>query len=68
MYLDGRGIKTAAGTDQTEWERDLSIDYVVQSGTLKGMGFGWRNGRSHSEASRDADQNRLIISYTLPLF
>lgn len=68
MYLDGRGIKTAAGADQTEWERDLSIDYVIQSGTLKGMGFGWRNGQSHSEASRDADQNRLIISYTLPLF
>lgn len=68
MYLDGRGIKTAAGSDQTEWERDLSIDYIVPSGALKGVGFGWRNGRSHSEASRDADQNRLIVSYTLALF
>jgi hypothetical protein len=68
MYLSGSGIKTVAGPEQEEWERDLSIDYVIQSGPLKNVALGWRNGMSRSEASRDADQNRLVVSYSLPLF
>jgi hypothetical protein len=68
MYLSGSGIKTVAGPEQEEWERDLSLDYVIQSGPLKNVALGWRNGMSRSEASRDADQNRLVVSYSLPLF
>jgi len=67
IYLSGDNIKTATGSSQKEWERDISLDYVLQSGPLKGVGFGWRNGESHSQASRDQDQNRLIVSYSLPL-
>ncbi|MFW0757443.1 OprD family porin [Pseudomonas sp. H11T01] len=68
MYLSGTGIQTASGQDQKEWERDFSLDYVIQSGALKGVAMGWRNGASRSEASRDQDQNRLVVSYSLPLF
>lgn len=67
MYLSGDNIKTTSGDSQKEWERDISLDYVLQSGALKGVGFGWRNGKSNSEASRNQDQNRLIVSYSIPL-
>lgn len=67
MYLSGDNIKTTSGDNQKEWERDISLDYVLQSGTLKGVGFGWRNGKSNSEAARDQDQNRVFVSYSIPL-
>ena len=67
MYLSGNNIKTASGSDQKEWERDITLDYVLQSGALKGVGFGWRNGKSNSEAARDQDQNRIVASYSIPL-
>ncbi|WP_054056755.1 OprD family porin [Pseudomonas asplenii] len=68
MYLKGDNIQTASGVDQSEWERDFSLEYVIQSGTFKGLGIVWRNGEAHSEATRNGDQNRLIINYTLALF
>lgn len=67
MYLSGDNIKTASGNNQKEWERDIGLDYVLQSGALKGVGFGWRNGKSNSEASRNVDQNRVFVSYSIPL-
>ncbi|KIY40707.1 porin [Pseudomonas sp. 10-1B] len=67
IYLSGDNIKTTTGGTQKEWERDFSLDYTIQSGALKGVGFGWRNGKSNSEASRNQDQNRLIVSYSIPL-
>jgi hypothetical protein len=67
IYLSGDHIKTASGEEQKEWERDISLDYVIQSGALKGVGFGWRNGETNSEASRDQDQNRVFVSYSVPL-
>lgn len=68
MYLKGENIQTASGAEQSEWERDFSLDYVIQAGTFKGLGVSWRNGKSHSEAARNGDQNRLIINYTVALF
>lgn len=67
IYLSGDNIKTFTGDSQKEWERDIGLDYTIQSGGLKGVGFGWRNGKSNSEASRNQDQNRLIVSYSIPL-
>lgn len=67
IYLSGDNIKTATGNTQKEWERDFSLDYTIQSGALKGVGLGWRNGKSNSEASRNQEQNRLIVSYSIPL-
>ena len=67
IYLSGDNIKTFTGNSQKEWERDIGLDYTIQSGGLKGVGFGWRNGKSNSEASRNQDQNRLIVSYSIPL-
>jgi hypothetical protein len=67
MYVSGDNIKTISGDNQKEWERDIFLDYVIQSGGLKGVGFGWRNGKSNSEAARDQDQNRVFVSYSIPL-
>ena len=67
MYLKGDHILTTSGNDGSEWERDISLDYVVQSGTFKNVGFGWRNGMSRSEVARDQDQNRVFVNYSIPL-
>jgi hypothetical protein len=67
-YLKGDNIDSVTG-DQSEWERDFRLDYAIQEGTLKGLGFSWRNAalRSTVASQNDQDENRLIVSYTLPL-
>ncbi|MDH4585387.1 OprD family porin [Pseudomonas sp. BN415] len=67
-YLKGDQIKTAIGSDRKEWERDIVLGYVVQSGALKGVGVAWRNGMLRSDVLGDIDHNRLTISYSLPLW
>ena len=47
-----------------DWERDLDIGYVVQSGSLKGLGVRVRNVVARSNYRSDIDENRLILSYT----
>ena len=69
-YLKGTQITATNGNGHgEEWERDIAVDYVVQSGSFKGVGLGWRNGmlRTNVGGDYDQDQNRLILSYTLPL-
>lgn len=56
--------------DGKEWERDLRLDYSLQEGALKGLSFSWRNASLRSSdlpSQADIDQNRLIVSYSLPL-
>jgi hypothetical protein len=67
MYLNGDNIQVTNGSRQKEWERDTALDYAFQSGVLKGVGVGWYNGTLRSDSVRNQDQNRLIISYTIPL-
>ncbi|WP_449431950.1 OprD family porin [Pseudomonas putida] len=68
IYLKGDGIKTTSGSDQKEWERDMSLEYVIQGGMFKGVGLGWRNAVLRSEAVGAQDLNRLTVSYTVNLF
>ncbi|PMZ38871.1 outer membrane porin, OprD family, partial [Pseudomonas sp. GW247-3R2A] len=43
--------------------------YVVQSGPLKNVGVKWRNATVRStNFGSDLDENRLIVSYTLPIW
>jgi len=65
-YFSGDGID-AAGHDHKEWERDLRVDYVVQSGPLKGVGLTWRSAMARGNDARDRDDNRLIVNYSIPL-
>jgi len=68
-YIHGDGIELGAGKPTgTEWERDTDITYVVQGGSLKNVGVKWRNSSLRMKHfGSDLDDNRLIISYTLPL-
>ncbi|MDZ3991050.1 OprD family porin [Pseudomonas sp. Teo4] len=68
MYLKGDDIRTTSGHDASEWERDLGLDYVIQSGAFKGLGLAWRQGLLHSQIDPNQEQNRLIVSYSLALF
>ncbi|WP_276487753.1 OprD family porin [Ectopseudomonas mendocina] len=65
-YLSGDHIDNATG-DKKEWERDFRLDYVLQEGALKGLGFSWRNASLRSEVANDTDENRLYVTYSLPL-
>ena len=50
-----------------EWERDTFISYIVQQGHLKNLGLKWINATYRNNFNRDIDQNRLVVSYTIPL-
>ncbi len=66
-YLSGSNID-AADSDRKEWERDFRLDYTLQEGALKGLGVSWRNATFRGNtATADQDENRLILSYSLPL-
>lgn len=65
MGVDKNGNKRSRGS---EWERDTDIGYVFQDGALKGLGIKWRNATLRSDVTPGKiDENRLIVSYTIPL-
>ena len=66
-YVSGSNIE-AAGGDRKEWERDIRVDYVLQEGSLKGLGITWRNGTLRGNNETDQDENQLFVTYSLPLF
>ena len=66
-YLSGDDIKNKSGNgDYSEWERDMRVDYLFQTGVLKGFGATVRHGtyRGGGESIADQDQTRLIFNYT----
>ena len=68
-YLKGDDFETRAGNGK-EWERDITLAYVVPEGTLKGLGVMWKNAAWRSDltsANHAQDENRLILSYSIPL-
>ncbi|SDH69472.1 outer membrane porin, OprD family [Pseudomonas benzenivorans] len=68
-YISGDNIDQGAGlAEGKEWERNMDIAYVVQQGPLKNLGVKWRNATVRNNFANDLDENRLILSYTLPLF
>lgn len=66
-YTSGDQAELAAGGQGKDWERNIELQYVVQSGALKNVGLRWRNATYRSRHARDLDENRLIVSYTLAL-
>ncbi|MDH4608554.1 OprD family porin [Pseudomonas sp. BN102] len=68
-YLSGDNVDLrGAVSEGKEWERNTDIAYVVQSGPLKNLGVKWRNATARSNFGSDLDENRLILSYVLPLW
>ncbi len=68
-YVKGSNIYMGAGQSRgNEWERDTDIGYVFQDGPMKNLGVKWRNSTVRSDISvGKVDENRLIVSYTIPL-
>ena len=68
-YISGSNIYMGANASRgSEWERDTDIAYVFQDGPLKNLGVKWRNSTLRSDISLGkVDENRLIVSYTIPL-
>lgn len=64
---DHTDAKTST-TEGREWERNTDVGYVIQSGALKNVGVKWRNTSYRSSFARGIDENRLIVSYTLPIW
>jgi hypothetical protein len=81
VYLRGDDIDTSGNvgtskpqtkvnaTGASEWERDLTVAYVIPQGPLKNLGLTWKNAmwRNDIPGQRDQDENRLIVSYSIPL-
>ncbi|CAO3305417.1 OprD family porin [Pseudomonas putida] len=66
-YLRGDDVRNRSGDGTyNEWERDARVDYTLQEGTLKGLGFSLRQGvyRGSGESALDKDQTRFIVNYT----
>lgn len=55
----------ARGKEGEAWERNTDITYVVQSGPLKDVSIRWRNASNRSTYNRDADENRVMLSYAI---
>ena len=70
VYVKGNDINTVASSSSSEWERDITLAYVVQSGPFKGLGVMWKNAmvRNNIPNARQQDENRVIINYQLALF
>ncbi|MFY0730123.1 OprD family porin [Pseudomonas sp. NFX15] len=68
-YVSGDNIKLKSGDEGKEWERNSEIKYVVQSGALKDVAVRLRNATYRSNYSaRDADEVRLLVSYSVALW
>ncbi len=67
-YLTGDNIDRGSNVSEgKERERNTELMYVFQEGSLKNLGVRWRNATMRNNFGRDVDENRLIVSYTLPL-
>lgn len=66
MYESGSNIRTSTG-DKSEWERNLTVSYVIQQSPLKDLSIALRHASLRSEVStqRDSDEHQVIVSYPL---
>lgn len=68
-YVKGTDIsRGAALSDGREWERDIDLAYVIQSGPLAGVGMKWRNAVYRTSYTSDIDETRIFLTYTLKLW
>lgn len=67
-YIKGKNIYMGQGNKRgKEWERDIDLGYVIQSGPLKNLGMKVRNATVRDNMGRSNDETRVIVNYTIPL-
>jgi imipenem/basic amino acid-specific outer membrane pore len=69
-YLSGDNFTVASGGTGKEWERDVEMRYIVQSGTAKDLSIRLRQGTSRTAdiVNGSMDDTRLIIDYPISIF
>lgn len=68
-YISGTGAHVSGSSNTgSEWERNTEIRYVIQDGTFKNLAFRLRGATYRSSFARDADETRVLITYTKPLW
>lgn len=68
-YLSGDNVDRGTGLSLGKtWERNTDLGYVIQSGPLKNLALKLRNATTRSNFLSDMDENRVIVSYSLPLW
>ncbi|MDD0976425.1 OprD family porin [Pseudomonas fontis] len=68
-YLSGDNVdRGGALSEGKTWERNTDLAYVLQSGPLKNLSFRLRNATTRSNIGSDLDENRFIVSYSLPIW
>lgn len=63
----GRNAQGQRLSEGREWERDLDVTYAFQEGALKNFSVRWRNSTIRSNVTKSTDENRIILTYKLPL-
>lgn len=68
-YVKGDNVKVSA-TEKNgkEWERDLQVAYVVQSGPVKGLNTRIRQATYRSDFAVDINEVRIITEYPISIF
>ncbi|WP_416414271.1 OprD family outer membrane porin [Pantoea sp. App145] len=67
MYISGGGIERSGYTGK-EWERNTDITYSFDPhGIFKNVRLKWRNGTYRSNFTRNVDENRFFIFYSIAL-
>ncbi|RMN67361.1 Anaerobically-induced outer membrane porin OprE [Pseudomonas syringae pv. papulans] len=68
LHADDIRDRTTGKEEYSEWETDMRVDYVIQSGPMKGFGTTLRHGTYRADGdlnnSTNTDQTRLIFNYT----
>ncbi|KPB81799.1 porin [Pseudomonas syringae pv. tomato] len=68
-YARGTGANASSTiNDGTEWERDLQVNYVVQSGSAKGLNFRVRQATYRSDFTADVNELRVITEMPINIF
>ncbi|WP_397453636.1 OprD family porin [Pseudomonas sp. NA-150] len=68
-YISGDNAEVPGVSGKAnEWERDTEVRYVIQSGTFKNLALRLRNATYRSSFTRDADETRILLTYTKALW
>lgn len=58
--------RSSGASEGKTWDRNTNVAYVLQSSLLKNLGLRLRN-TTRSNFGNDLNDNRFIVSYSLPL-
>ncbi|MDN3221471.1 OprD family porin [Pseudomonas nunensis] len=68
-YINGDNVDRGPGLSEGKtWERNTDLAYVFQDGPLKNLGLRLRNASTRSNIGSDLDENRVIVSYSVPIW